>query len=551
MESTISDRNNSQTLNLTKLDDKIQYVFDYEMNYTKIKDILKESKLFYYDENNDLVQINYDLFFDKLKPLPKIIPNKDPNKAKYNSSIYDADFEEIEEDDKEEDLKKANIFKRLVSKQKRRFQDSDFDLDMSYITEKVIAMGFPSTGMQTLYRNSLSDIIKFFKTKHNDIVKVYNLCIEKDRIYNKNIFPNSKVGLFPATDHNPSPIKLILEFCIDICLYLIKNPKGIAAVHCKAGKGRTGVMICSYLVFSGLCKNCEQAFRYYGRMRTKNNTGVTIASQRRYIRYFETFLKANFYPPYYKLIPKIIKSQFSFLMDEKNNIKITNILQSFQTEESYFISANKFKLKGIKVGPLPRGKDLKIKVCNFVDSKFKLKNKKLLEVYETDKSNAYYEQRFMPELVVHSDIKMTIKNDFNFYVWVNFWHSTLEMIRIFNEEYGVHKKSEINSIQDIRFSDLVGKKDEKKKKVKITNIYSGNDKNDNHETNPLYNKIQSLVHNNDLNELLELIESNTDVEFDKDNMSIKVNSTEFDKFQEKKEYTKNFEMTIFYSLSNK
>ena len=548
MESSISDRHNSQTLNLTKLDDKIQLVFDYEMNYTKIKDILKESKLFYYDENNDLTQINYDLFFDKLKPLPKIIPNKDPNKAKYNSSIYDEDFEEIE-DDKEEDFKKANIFKRLVSKQKRRFHDSDFDLDMSYITEKVIAMGFPSTGVQALYRNSLADIIKFFKTKHNDIVKVYNLCIEKDRIYNKDIFPNSKVGLFPATDHNPSPIKLILEFCIDICLYLIKNPQGVAAVHCKAGKGRTGVMICSYLVFSGLCKNCEQAFRYYGRMRTKNNTGVTIASQRRYIRYFETFLKANFYPPYYKLIPKIIKSQFSFLMDEKNNIKITNILQSFQTEESYFISANKFKLKGIKLGPLPHGKDLKIKVCNFVDSKFKLKNKKLTEVYKTDKNNAYYEQNFMPELVVHSDIKITIKNDFNFYVWVNFWHSTLEMIRIFNEEYGVRKKPEINSVQDIKFSDLVSTKKGKKKKVKITNIYSEN--NDNNDTNPLYDKIQSLVHNSDLNELLELIESNSDVEFDKDNMSIKVNSTEFDKFQEKKDYTKSFEMIIFYSLSNK
>jgi hypothetical protein len=236
-------------------------------------------------------------------------------------------------------------------------------------------------------------------------------------------------------------------------------------------------------------------------------------------------------------------------MDEKNNIKITNILQSFQTEESYFISANKFKLKGIKLGPLPHGKDLKIKVCNFVDSKFKLKNKKLTEVYQTDKNNAYYEQNFMPELVVHSDVKIAIKNDFNFYVWVNFWHSTLEMIRIFNEEYGVRKKPEINSVQDIKFSDLVSTKKGKKKKVKITNIYSEN--NDNNDTNPLYDKIQSLVHNSDLNELLELIESNSDVEFDKDNMSIKVNSTEFDKFQEKKEYTKSFEMIIFYSLSNK
>ena len=97
---------------------------------------------------------------------------------------------------------------------------------MSYITEKVIAMGYPSTGVEKMYRNSLSDIIKFFHTRHNDQVKIYNLCLEKDRIYNKNIFPNSKVGLFPATDHNPCHIKLILEFCIDICLYLTKNQMG-------------------------------------------------------------------------------------------------------------------------------------------------------------------------------------------------------------------------------------------------------------------------------------------------------------------------------------
>ena len=146
-------------------------------------------------------------------------------------------------------------------------------------------------------------------------LKIYNLCLEKDRIYDKKVFKGIKVGLFPANGHNPSPIKLILEFCIDICLYLMKNPKGVAAVHCKAGKGRTGVMICAYLVFSGLCKNSEQAFRHYARIRTKNNKGVTIASQRRYVKYFENFLKANFYQPYIKLIPKIILTQFSFLIE--------------------------------------------------------------------------------------------------------------------------------------------------------------------------------------------------------------------------------------------
>ena len=147
--------------------------------------------------------------------------------AIFNSNEYDEEFEEIQEpSDGNEKMKKANLIKILVNKKKRRFQNSNFDLDMSYITGKVIAMIYPSTGVEKIYRNSLSDIIKFFHTRHNIQVTIYNLCLEKDRIYNKNIFPNSKVGLFPATDHNPFPIKLILEFCIDIWLYLTKNQMG-------------------------------------------------------------------------------------------------------------------------------------------------------------------------------------------------------------------------------------------------------------------------------------------------------------------------------------
>ena len=411
-------------------------------------------------------------------------------------------------------------------------------------------MGYPSTGMETLYRNDLQDVIKFFKVKHNDEVKVYNLCLEKDRIYNKNVFPNEKVGLFPANDHNPSPIKLILEFCIDICLYLIKHPNGVAAVHCKAGKGRTGVMICAYLVFSGLCKNSEQAFRHYARIRTKNNKGVTIASQRRYIKYFENFLKTNFYPPYINLIPKIIKSEFSFLIDPNNNVRINNILQSFQKEESYFISANKFKLKGIKIGPLPNGKELKLKVCNFVESNFKLP-KKLMDSYK-DIKGTIYEQYFNPELVVHSDIKITIKKDMNFYTWVNFWYSTLEMIKIFSNKYKVRIKKQINSLKDLEVDDLVTtKKDEKKSKKKVNNIdINVKSKEESTEKNSLYDIIQLLKYSSDLNELINKINSySEEYEFDKDNLSIRINSFNFDKFKEKKDYD-NFDMTIIYSLAD-
>ena len=561
----------NQTLNLSKLDDKIPLNFDYEINMGKLDESDSSNiKLLYYDEKtNQNKPLNYNLFFDKLKPLPKIIPSKDPKKAQLNTSGFDAEFEEIDESDsKNEKFKKANFFKRLVSKQKRRFQDSDFDLDMSYITEKVIAMGFPSTGVETIYRNSLSDIIKFFHIRHNNQVKVYNLCLEKDRIYNKSVFPNVKVGLFPATDHNPSPIKLILEFCIDICLFIIKNPEGIAAVHCKAGKGRTGVMICSYLVFSGLCSSSEKAFRYYARVRTKNNTGVTIASQKRYIKYFETFLESNFYRPYINLIPKIIKSHFSFLIDNDNNIKINNILQSFQKEKSYFISSNKFKLKGIKIGPLPKGKELKIKISNFVDNKFNLPKKVLEESKNVDSNgDVYYEQNYNPELIIHSDIKIKIKKDINFFVWINLWYSTWEMIKKLYDKKA-NKDMASKSVKDLNYNGTFNNKDinlsdgENDLNKNQTNTiitkenYNTNDEKEDtfekfgkNNKNSLYNIIYKLKHNTDLNELISLINNNLSLGIERDNLKIKLNSFEFDKFHEIKDFC-NLEMTIYYSISS-
>ena len=93
-------------------------------------------------------------------------------------------------------LAKANIFKRLVSKKKRRIQTEYFDLDMAYITEKVIGMGFPATGCETIYRNSLIDL-KAFLDKYHGEYKIYNLCLEKNRIYPKDFLINKKLDYFP------------------------------------------------------------------------------------------------------------------------------------------------------------------------------------------------------------------------------------------------------------------------------------------------------------------------------------------------------------------
>ncbi len=63
----------------------------------------------------------------------------------------------------------------------------------------------------------------------------------------------------------------MLEFCVDLILFLSKNQENTAAIHCKAGKGRTGIMICSYLIFSGIACSTDDAIYKYSHRRSNSN----------------------------------------------------------------------------------------------------------------------------------------------------------------------------------------------------------------------------------------------------------------------------------------
>jgi hypothetical protein len=69
----------------------------------------------------------------------------------------------------------ANCLKKLVSKKKIRYQDAYFDLDLVYVTKRIIAMGFPANGYESIYRNSATDVLNFFERYHNHHTKVLNL----------------------------------------------------------------------------------------------------------------------------------------------------------------------------------------------------------------------------------------------------------------------------------------------------------------------------------------------------------------------------------------
>ena len=312
---------------------------------------------------------------------------------------------------------KANIFKRLVSKKKRRLQTEYYDLDMCYITERVIGMGFPAYGCERFYRNTLEDTRNFLDRYHRDY-KIYNLCIEKDRIYPKTYF-ETLVGLFPFNDHSPCPCKLILDFCIDICLYLTAHPRGVAAIHCKAGKGRTGVMIVCYLIFSGLCKTSDEALIHYANQRTLNKKGVTISSQIRYIKYFETFLSSNYEKPFMKCIPKILKFDL--------NKGYTNMIMNYNIDMSYFTTINGFKLKSCVIGPFNKEMFLTHQFAAITRKKLNFLKSKIKKDVRQD--GFYYIIDINTDEIINYDLKLTIKGkNISFYSWFNLWYATFEIV---------------------------------------------------------------------------------------------------------------------------
>jgi len=219
------------------------------------------------------------------------------------------------------------VFRRLVSQDKVRFETDEFDLDLSYITQNIIAMGFPSTGFSSNYRNPLSKVVEYFDTNHPQHYKVINL---SEEIYHETAF-NGPVEHFPFPDHTAPPFPLLLRILKSIHDWLHKDPLNVVAIHCLAGMGRTGTIISCTLLIEGLYEKSEHALDHFAQIRTNSDHGVQYPSQQRWAKYVENhirYCKAHeldiftIPPPIERIINRVILSNLT----NSDSIKIAILI---------------------------------------------------------------------------------------------------------------------------------------------------------------------------------------------------------------------------------
>lgn len=60
----------------------------------------------------------------------------------------------------------CDALRQCVSLKKKRIRADGFDLDLTYITDNIIAMGFPADGIEGKYRNHKDTVSQFLKIRH-------------------------------------------------------------------------------------------------------------------------------------------------------------------------------------------------------------------------------------------------------------------------------------------------------------------------------------------------------------------------------------------------
>jgi protein-tyrosine phosphatase len=185
----------------------------------------------------------------------------------------------------------ASLLRQIVAGPRARHPEAG--LDLCYVTDSIIATSGPSgTFPQIAYRNPLKELVSFLDSKHADDWAIWEFRAEGTGYPDEEVY--GRVRHYPWPDHHPPPFALIPLIVGSMRNWLHEKDGRVVVVHCKAGKGRSGTVSCSYLIAEeGWDVEDAKARFTERRMRPGFGAGISIPSQIRTLGYVDRWTKGG------------------------------------------------------------------------------------------------------------------------------------------------------------------------------------------------------------------------------------------------------------------
>ncbi|KAM6958381.1 tensin-1 isoform 13-T13 [Tautogolabrus adspersus] len=169
--------------------------------------------------------------------------------------------------------------------------EESYEVDLVYITERIISVCFPAGAEERSYITHLKEVATMLRSKHGEHYLMLNLSEWRSDLSNF----NPKVLEFGWPDHHAPALDKICSMCKAIDTWLNGDPRNVVVLHNKGNRGRTGVVVAAYMHYSNISASADQALDRFAMRRFYEDKALPVGqpSQRRYVQYFNGLLSGH------------------------------------------------------------------------------------------------------------------------------------------------------------------------------------------------------------------------------------------------------------------
>ncbi|KAG8004484.1 Tensin, partial [Nibea albiflora] len=169
--------------------------------------------------------------------------------------------------------------------------EESYEVDLVYITERIISLCFPGSAEERSYTTNLKEVATMLRSKHGEHYLVLNLSEWRSDLTKL----NHKVLEFGWPDHHAPALDKICSMCKAIDTWLNGDPRNVVVLHNKGNRGRTGVVVAAYMHYSNISASADQALDRFAMRRFYEDKALPVGqpSQKRYVQYFNGLLSGH------------------------------------------------------------------------------------------------------------------------------------------------------------------------------------------------------------------------------------------------------------------